>query len=144
MSLEVSSQPLVFFVDRCLGRSVFQALNQTGIMVKFHDDEFPQSTLDTEWLPIVGQRDWVVLTKDAAIGRNALERRAVARANLRLFTLTRQDLTGAEMAAVLVQALGAMQRFVHRYPAPFIAKVDRAGKIRIWRDRAALLGELGR
>ncbi|MCG9886576.1 MAG: hypothetical protein MH825_13610 [Cyanobacteria bacterium] len=119
-------------------------MNQTGIMVKFHDDEFPQSTLDTEWLPIVGQRDWVVLTKDAAIGRNALERRAVARANLRLFTLTRQDLTGAEMAAVLVQALGAMQRFVHRYPAPFIAKVDRAGKIRIWRDRAALLGELGR
>lgn len=38
-----------------------------------HDDVFDQSTQDVDWLPQVGQRQWVLLTKDKRIRRNEVE-----------------------------------------------------------------------
>ncbi|RFP58920.1 MAG: hypothetical protein BJG00_010545 [Limnothrix sp. CACIAM 69d] len=142
MSVENAPKPLVFFVDRCLGRKVFNALKQAGLTVKFHDDEFAQGTEDQDWLLVVGQRGWIVLTKDQAIGRNSIERIAVASANVRFFTLNRQDCTGAEMADIFCKAIGAMQNFIRKHPAPFMAKVNRAGKVEGWRDRDELLREI--
>jgi hypothetical protein len=35
-----------------------------------------------------------------------------------------------------------MQNFVHKHPAPFIAKIHRDSRLEMWRDREALLEEL--
>jgi len=142
MSVEKSSKALVFFIDRSLGRTVFQALKKSGLTVEHHDDHFPQNTLDVNWLPEVGKRGWIVLTKDASIQKNALERIAVASSNVCLFTLNRQDFTGEQMADIFYKAIGAMQNFVRKHPAPFIAKVTRASKVEAWRDRDELLREI--
>ncbi|MCD8487684.1 MAG: hypothetical protein LRZ84_13365 [Desertifilum sp.] len=99
----------VFYIDRCLGRQVASTLSQAGLTVIYHDDEFPQNALDIEWLPQVGERGWIVLTKDAKIGKNAIERLAVTCANIRLFTLGRQNLTGDEMAEIFLKASVPMQ-----------------------------------
>src|SRR5438034_11603495 len=56
--------PLVFFVDRSLGRrTVATALRNAGALVEIHDDHSPPDALDETWLNVVGQREWVALSK---------------------------------------------------------------------------------
>ena len=43
------------------------ALREAGHVVLVHDDEFEPDARDVDWLQAVGQRGWVVLTKDARI-----------------------------------------------------------------------------
>lgn len=53
-------------MDRALGTgAIAEALRRAGSEVEIHDRHFPQDAKDTEWLPEVGRRGWVVLTKDA-------------------------------------------------------------------------------
>lgn len=89
---------LVFFIDRSLGRKyVTEALRTAGATVVAHDDHFPQTTPDVEWLAEVGRRGWVVFSKDERIRRNRIEREALEAAHVRAFFLTQQDITGHEM-----------------------------------------------
>src|SRR5688572_3484619 len=44
-------EPLVFFIDRSLGRKkVPEALRAAGVEIRVHDELFPQGTLDVDWL----------------------------------------------------------------------------------------------
>ena len=135
--------PLVFFIDRCLGKHfIVDALKQTGITIEIHDDHFAPSTLDTEWIPEIGRRGWIILTKDANIGRNHLERQALARAGIRMFTLVSQNLSGEDMAEIFRIAIPNIQKFISKHPAPFIAKVYRDSKVKAWKKAADLLNEI--
>lgn len=64
----------VFFTDRDLGKLVPGLLEEAGLAVERHDDHFPPSTPDPEWLREVGTRRWIALT-------------AVGHAGVRLFVL---------------------------------------------------------
>ena len=140
MSLSLS---ITFFIDRCLGsKRIVTALRQAGLTVEIHDDNFAPDALDVNWLPIVGERGWVVLTKDANIARRTLEKMAVARSGVCLFILTSQNLSGSDMIEILTKAIVPMQNLVRKHPAPFIAKIYRDSGVEIWRDREALLEEL--
>jgi hypothetical protein len=46
---------------------VAEALRAAGCTVEIHDRHFAQDAKDAEWLPEVGRRGWVVLTKDRHI-----------------------------------------------------------------------------
>ena len=55
----------VFFVDRSLGvEPIRPALVAAGVRVEIHDEYFERDEEDSVWLSVVGQRRWVVLTKD--------------------------------------------------------------------------------
>jgi len=136
-------QPTIFFIDRCLGgKCVAEVLRKSGITVETHDDHFDKGAQDVEWIPKVGQRGWIVLTKDKNISKNHLERLAVASAGIKMFILASQDLSGSDMAAIFLKSIIAMQEFVRKHPAPFIAKIYRDGSIRLWQGNQALLEEL--
>jgi predicted nuclease of predicted toxin-antitoxin system len=139
---ETSSQDFTFFVDRCLGKRLATVLKAQGLTVEIHDRHFDKNAKDTDWLPIVGQRGWVVLTKDEHIAKRSLERIAVTSARVRMFVLVSQNLSGAETAAAFTQAIAAMQQFLQEHPAPFIGKVHRDGNIVPWRTHRDLLNEL--
>jgi hypothetical protein len=102
-SLRSPPEQLVFFVDRSLGRKIIPgALREAGEEVRVHDEHFPQDTRDEVWLADVGQRGWVVLTKDKHIRYRALEIHALRAADVRAFVLTsRGDLSGEEVATFL-------------------------------------------
>lgn len=122
--------PLIFFLDRSLGkRIVADALRQAGAVVELHDDHFRQDARDVEWLRDVGPRGWIVLTRDDRIRHRFHERTALIQAGVRAFVLVRRSLSGPAMAAAFVNALPAMQRFVERYQAPFIARVTQTGGV---------------
>jgi predicted nuclease of predicted toxin-antitoxin system len=112
----------VFFIDWCLGKTVANALARAGAHIEHHGDHFDQNTPDTEWLSVVGDRGWVVLTKDQAIGSNALELKAIARANVKIFSLASGNLTRQQMADLFVDVLGKITRFTQGNQAPFISK----------------------
>jgi hypothetical protein len=129
----VDEDPLrdaVFFIDRSLGRrSVAVPLRDAGLTVEIHDDHFPQDALDQDWLPIVGQRRWYVLTRDDRIRYRRLEATAVRRSKVGMFVVVSKNLTGPETARVILKALGGMRRFVAKHRRPFIARISRDGRV---------------
>jgi len=139
----IPPQSITFFIDRCLGKkSIPETLRTAGVTIEIHDDHFDKGALDVDWLPQVGEKGWIVLTKDDRISKNQLERIAVARAQIKMFVLASQNLRGEDMAAIFVKAIVSMQEFVRKHPAPFIAKIYRDGKISLWKDSQELLTEL--
>lgn len=138
-----SPSSITFFIDRCLGsKRIVATLREAGLTVESHDAKFPIDALDVDWLPIVGERGWIVLTKDANIDRRPLERMAVARSGVCLFILASQNLSGNDMIDILTKAIVPIQNLVRKHPAPFIAKIYRDSRVEIWRDREALSEEL--
>jgi hypothetical protein len=82
-----------FFFDRCmscrLARAI-QALEEHHTSRAHDDDErFNEHTPDTEWLESLGRDglDWIVLSADARILRNKVERQALREANLTFFCM---------------------------------------------------------
>lgn len=126
-------EPLVFFVDRCLGKRVVpEALRRAllpGERVEVHDAHFPQAAKDADWLVAVGQRGWVVLSQDQHITRNPLEQGAVLGAGVAFFGLGQADAQAAEVARALVLSLSAIRRAVRRFRVPIIATVTVHGEV---------------
>lgn len=133
-----SDQP-IFFIDWCLGKAVANALIEAGALIEHHGDHFDQNTADTEWLSVVGDRGWVVLTKDQVIGRNQLELRAIASANVKVFSLASGNLTRQQMANLFVDVLEKLKKFTQGNQSPFIAKIYKGGKVKLWKSQAQLL-----
>jgi hypothetical protein len=65
--------PPVFFLDHCLGtEKVPQRLRREGVEVRVLIEEgFSEDAQDVDWLPVVAERGWAVLTKDKRIRRHA-------------------------------------------------------------------------
>ncbi len=134
---------ITFFIDRCLGNKlIVETLRTAGVNVEIHDDHFGKNTQDVDWIPEIGKRGWIILTKDARIGKNQMERLAIADAGVRMFVLVSQNLSGADMANIFLKAIPEMEKFSLKNIAPFIAKVDRDSKVKVWKDNIDLLSEL--
>lgn len=125
-------EPFEYFVDRSLGRQiVVEGLRAVGETAHAHDDFFAQDTPDETWLSDVGRRQWVVLTKDKDIRRNALEYRAILEAKAACFMLGRGDLSAATMSTVFVQALPLIRRALRRFHVPLAASLSAGGHMRV-------------
>ncbi len=59
-----------------------------------------------------------------------------------MFTLASQNLTGKEMANIFIESITNMQEFVRQNNAPFIAKVYRDNRVKMWKDALTLLDEM--
>jgi predicted nuclease of predicted toxin-antitoxin system len=124
---ELLLESSTFFVDRCLGKSVGVALRQSGLQVELHSDHFADDADDQTWITVVGQRGWVVLTKDKAILTRPIELQAVIAAKVRMFRLPSGNMTGEDMGRVFVNNRLKMGRFMKKHPPPFIARVSASG-----------------
>ena len=112
-----------------MGRRLAVALIEAGVAAIAHDSVFAQDTPDEEWLLCAGREGWVVLTKDKWIRKRPLERAALIGARVRAFVFTGGNLSGVEMAEVLVRALPRMYRVIETTPPPFIARVTGSGAV---------------
>lgn len=122
----------VFFLDRSLGvEPIRTELINSGLVVEIHDDHFARAEEDRVWLRVVGERGWVVLTKDQRLRYRPLERAALRASNARVFVLTAGNLRGSEIAAVFVAALPKIRRILHRRPGPLLARVSKFGHITV-------------
>lgn len=131
--------PYIFFIDRALGKSVGRALRDIGRSVEFHNDHFVPECPDTEWLPIVSQKGWIVLTKDINIGRNFLEISSIAQFNARVFILTSGNICSQEMATIFQETIEKIEEKIRDYDSPFIAKINRNRKVVLFKSRQDLI-----
>lgn len=92
---------------------------------------FSTGTQDVDWLPSVGERQWVLITKDKSIRKRELELRALNEARVRTFVLTAAGLKGEEQAQVLKEALPAMLRLLRRRSSHFIARVTAESSVEV-------------
>ena len=119
---------LTFFLDRQIGRYVVASkLRTAGAVVEVHDDHFHQSTPDLVWIPDIAARGWVLISKDQNLRRNPLERAAYQTHRLRGFIVTGKDMSGHELAALLLDCLPQMRRKVARAAGPVLYTISRTG-----------------
>jgi NAD(P)-dependent dehydrogenase (short-subunit alcohol dehydrogenase family) len=130
-----AENPLEFFADRSLGKSIVEALCAQGLtvysMAEVYGEEEAQRLADEVCLRDAGENDWVVLTQDDPIRRRPAERDALMEAAVRALCLTTARLRGSEQ----------VERFVlnrHRIlqqackPGPYIYGVYESGLKRLW------------
>jgi len=86
---------------------------------------------DRVWLRTVGERGWVVLTKDQRLRYRPLEIAALRASKARVFVLIAGNLRGIEIAAVFLRALPRIYKFLHSLPGPFVARVSKSGHINV-------------
>ena len=134
----MSASLLTYFLDRALGKSVGIALQAIGKKVEFHNNHFAPDSPDTEWLPIVSQRGWIVLTKDENIGRNILEVQAITDNKARVFILVSGNLSTQGMINIFVDAIDKIEKIVKGNSAPSIAKVYKDSRVTIWKNANTL------
>lgn len=119
---------LTFFLDHQIGRyAVAEALRAAGAKVEVHLDHFPGDMADTEWIPEVAKREWVLITKDQNIRRNPLERATYKAAKLRGFVATGKDMNAKELGELLVRCLPGMARRAAGRPGPLLFTISRSG-----------------
>ena len=112
------------------GQAIADAIARSSrALVEQHNSHFGRRTEDVDWLPFVGQRNWVVVTKDKRIRTHPLERQALLNAGVRAFILVSGNLKGTEMAAIFAEAMPAMLKLIAEQPAPFIARIDQTAKV---------------
>ena len=106
-------------------------LRGEGHVAHVQHDTFGSGTQDVDWLPEVGVRGWVLITKDKQIRKREIELRALRQASVRAFVLTAAGLTGHEQARVFKKALPAMLRLLRRRATTFVARVTAAADVEI-------------
>lgn len=131
-----SLSELVLFLDEnhCRNPHIIQAIEDHGIACEKHLDHFNAGLEDTKWLPVIAQQNWSLLTTDARIRTNFLEREAVRTNKARMFYFSRNNLAGAEMGAALRKALPQMEKIVREVSPPFTASINKKGEVTL-RDR---------
>ena len=108
------------------------ALRAADLRVEVHDDHFRQDALDPEWLSAVGERNWIVVTRDERIRYNVAEKQAMRRAKVRAFVLAAQgDLRADMLAKNFLQALSKIRWIIEKQKPPFIAKISRGGDVTV-------------
>ena len=96
---------LTFFLDHQIGRyQVAHALRAAGAAVEVHLDHFAGDMPDVDWIPKVAAKNWVLITKDQNIRRNA-----------------------QELGELLVRCLPGMTRRAAGRPGPLLFTISRGG-----------------
>lgn len=102
---------------------------------------FKHNTEDTVWLEVVGEKKWIVLTRDAMIGRRALELDALFLARARVFVVISKEFTDEESANVIIAALPKILAMVAEHRNPFIAKIHRDHTVELWKTKARTISK---
>lgn len=103
-------------------------------------DTFGTGSNDVDWLPPVGTRGWVLITKDKNIRKNPLELRALRQAKVAAFVLTSGNLRGVDQARIILEALPAMLRLLARTPRPFVARITAESSVQLIDSNKYLAG----
>ena len=134
---DASSKPphknFTFFLDRNFGNfKIVEALRDSGYQVEIHDDHLDTKAPDEEWIKFVSKRGWLAITKDKRIKYRASEIYAIREYGARVLVVRAKNTTGEDVAAILLKSYHRIQRFAAKTKPPFIAGIDRSGKITLY------------
>jgi hypothetical protein len=122
----------VIFFDRSIPRGVAEAVKQVREDACWLEDVFEEGWIkDREWIPEVGARGWLVISKDKKIRTRPEERRAIKENDVGCFILNyRQPLNRWEILKLVTSTLDEMEEKFANTPRPFMYLIDRNGRFR--------------
>jgi hypothetical protein len=85
--------------------------------------------VDEEWLRFVGQKGWIAITKDKRIRYRGPALEVIRKEKVKLFVLSKGNLTGLEMAEIIKRATPRIKTFIAKHEPPFIAIITKSGKL---------------
>lgn len=109
-------------------------LRDAGLKVESHHKRFRHNTPDTEWLAVVGEKKWIVLTRDAMIGHRMLELDALLAARARVFVVVAREFTDEASAKIIIEALPKVLKMLDENRFPFIARIRHDATVVLWKD----------
>lgn len=133
--------PIHIFVDRNLSSGILirelreaHVTSDLGLVIRSHPEEFPEFDIigevsDAAWLAEIGNRGWLILSRDLRIQYNEVEKQAVKDSGASFFAITAKSVSSAEMARIILKAMKRIVRFAEQHTPPFIAKVYRDGRV---------------
>lgn len=121
------------YLDRNLGKHVIaDALREAGATVEIHDDHLPLNAPDEDWIALVARNRWIAITKDKNIRYRAAEIAAIKEHGAMVIVVRAKNATGAELGKILSSSLARIQRFAEIHQSPFVAGIDRSGRIMLY------------
>jgi len=135
VSSKQSPEEPTLFLDRNLGRHVIgDRLRSEGIKIELHDDHLLPDSPDEDWIKLVGQKNWVAITKDKNIRYRFAELASIQEYSARIIVVRMKNATGPDIADSLLARRQRIANFVVRTPAPFVAGIYRGGAITLYQS----------
>lgn len=121
------TEPLVLFIDRNSGGRTFRnLLIERGVKVVLHDDEFPQTAADEDWLFSVGEKGWIVITGDNATTSSPLFLLRLAKSRTYVFILLGLNGVSAhEKAHCILGAYDTIIRLIAERHPPAVWRIGK-------------------
>jgi len=82
------------------------------------------------------------LTRDRNFDKNQIELKALYNSGTASFVLTGSQMTGQQMADAFVRAMPAILRCLKKFRRPFVARVTRAGNVKIHLTSSGIIRKL--
>jgi len=131
-------------LTRCFGgKLIFEKLRDAGLKVESHHVRFRHNTEDETWLEIVGEKKWIVFTRDKMIGRRKIQLDALFNAGVKAFVLVTDELTDAQNAEIIIKLIDKIFEMIEENRMPFIAKI-RKDAVVLWKTDPPILKGLKR
>ncbi len=100
--------------------------------IERHDDHFPETTIDVDWILHCGEKKWIIVSGDKAIKKNSLEKQAIMFAKVAAFFFTSNSISSKKQAEAFTIALPAIQKLIVNQEKPFIARIYPNGTLELW------------
>lgn len=117
-----------FFFDNNLSPSLAEGMKAFGEEVVHLQEEFAPDARDEDWLPIVGGRKWILVTRDERIRYNALERKLLLKHRVSAFFLGGKSRTRCQLIEQVVRNWSGMREVAAGARGHFLMKVAATGK----------------
>lgn len=115
------------YFDECAA-AIPKILQQMGFCI---EPSLPGGTPDPQWLAYAGQRDSVVITQDAQIAQNPIERQALIENDVKCFILPGSSTNAWDLVRGFVTMWDKI-RVESAFPGPFIWKCNDSGSPVRW------------
>lgn len=107
-------------------------LTAAGIKYTPHHEHFEQACPDVDWLPVVGKKKWIVITRDKNIRRKPNEIQAFKENNVFAIVLSSgssSQASAADTAELLLKLLPKLMRKIKASKPPLMLNVTLMGTI---------------
>jgi len=121
---------MTFFFDNNLSPRLVDGLKAFGEDVTHLRTHFPGATEDSQWLPGIGKKGWVLITADKKIKRKPHERQALKSNKVGAFVFSVTGMNHCGWIRLVVRRWSEIKEFASRTPPPYIYRVPIKGKIR--------------
>ena len=134
--------PIHKFIDRNLSSGVLlrklreaQITRDLGLVIHSHLEEYPEfdkvgEVSDAKWLREIGERGWLILSRDLRIRYNDVEKQAIRESGASFFALTPKKTSSPELASIVLKAMNRILRCAEQHNSPYIARIYRDGRIK--------------